>query len=399
MGDRFSLHKTARLHFLAFAVWTLSFSTSVFAQTRVACVGDSITEGYGLAQPDVDAYPAKLQALLGANYAVRNFGVSGTTALKESDKAYWDERGYSQSTEFAPEIVLLMLGTNDSKAFNWNESAFRNDYAELVEHYQALNARVVVGVPPKVFGEGAFGIDPAIANDVMVPIVHGLASELDVPLVDVFEATKDHAEWFSDLIHPSADGAAAIASAFAVGVVALDQVGTTEEPVTTASSEATSAASETADSSSTRDIETTSTAPLSRPSNESTGGESSDDSTALSGPQPSSTSDTSSRPQNATLPTPTSSDTASAQPTDGATSPGRADSTTLTPTTADSPLTMASSTSIASTSTPSTTASRSQSGCGVVVSTKSRGSSSVCIGLWLLGCLGFARSRQRLRSA
>ena len=46
------------------------------AQIRVACVGDSITAGYGLSDPGTQSYPAQLQALLGSGYSVGNFGVS-----------------------------------------------------------------------------------------------------------------------------------------------------------------------------------------------------------------------------------------------------------------------------------------------------------------------------------
>lgn len=48
---------------------------------RVACVGDSITYGYGAASP-YDSYPAVLGRLLGSDYEARNFGVDGTTAQK-----------------------------------------------------------------------------------------------------------------------------------------------------------------------------------------------------------------------------------------------------------------------------------------------------------------------------
>ncbi len=212
----------ATLSYATLSYATLSYATPVAAQTRVACVGDSITEGYGLSSPNVEAYPAQLQMALGDEYVVNNFGVSGSTARKQGDKPYWDQAAYAHSTDFAPAIVLLMLGTNDTKSVNWDESSFESDYAELVEHYLGLNARVIVAAPPKVFATGAFDIDPAVANDVMVPLLRDLANERQLPLVDAFEVTADHAEWFPDNVHPTRDGAAAIAQAFAEGVRSLD---------------------------------------------------------------------------------------------------------------------------------------------------------------------------------
>jgi len=63
---------------------------SARAQITVTCVGDSITAGYGLSSPSTQSYPAQLQTLLGSGYTVKNFGSSGTTALKVSDNSYWN---------------------------------------------------------------------------------------------------------------------------------------------------------------------------------------------------------------------------------------------------------------------------------------------------------------------
>jgi len=199
------------------ACW-LSFSLPAAAQTRVACVGDSITEGYGLATPGQEAYPAQLGALLGADYAVRNFGVSGTTARKQGDKPYWNQAAYTQSTTFDPSVVLIMLGTNDAKPQNWDEAAFAADYTALVEVYRDLGARVLVATPPRVFANGAFDISPSTVANELTPLVRELAPQIGAELVEVFIATEDHAEWFPDTVHPSREGAAAIASAFATAI-------------------------------------------------------------------------------------------------------------------------------------------------------------------------------------
>ncbi len=207
----------------------------LLAQTRVACVGDSITEGYGLSSPNQEAYPAQLQVLLGPDYQVQNFGVSGSTARKQGDKPYWAQGAYGASTSFAPNVVLLMLGTNDAKPANWNEAAFRVDYSALVEHYADLGAQVYVATPPKVFGSGAFDITPTTVNDVVVPIVHELAADTGATLVDVYAATEPHGDWFPDNVHPSREGAALLAQTFAD---ALSEEHTTTGGVAPTTSEA-----------------------------------------------------------------------------------------------------------------------------------------------------------------
>lgn len=74
---------------------------------RVACVGDSITQGSG--------YPAKLQVLLGTNYSVGNFGVSGSTVTLNSTKPYMNQTAFEKAQQFQPKVVVIMLGTNDAR--------------------------------------------------------------------------------------------------------------------------------------------------------------------------------------------------------------------------------------------------------------------------------------------
>src|SRR5262245_35770894 len=92
---------------------------SATAQIKVACIGDSITEGGNLDNPSVNAYPIVLGRLLGTNYITRNFGVSGRTLLRKGDFPYWNDPAFRNATNFAPNIVTIKLGTNDSKPQNW----------------------------------------------------------------------------------------------------------------------------------------------------------------------------------------------------------------------------------------------------------------------------------------
>jgi hypothetical protein len=72
----------------------------------VACIGDGITEGSGLSNPSLESYPAKLGRLMGPNFQVRNFGVSGRTLLKRGDFTYWANAAYRQSRDYEPDVVV-----------------------------------------------------------------------------------------------------------------------------------------------------------------------------------------------------------------------------------------------------------------------------------------------------
>ncbi len=89
------------------------------APIRIACVGDSITFGATIKNRTQHCYPAELGGLLGKKYEVRNFGVNGATLLKRGDRPYWKLPAFKAATDFAPTIVIIKLGTNDTKPKNW----------------------------------------------------------------------------------------------------------------------------------------------------------------------------------------------------------------------------------------------------------------------------------------
>ena len=56
------------------------------SQTRIACVGDSITYGATIRDKSHDSYPAQLGTMLGRKYSVKNFGASGYTLQESCDR-------------------------------------------------------------------------------------------------------------------------------------------------------------------------------------------------------------------------------------------------------------------------------------------------------------------------
>jgi len=181
-------------------------------KVRVACVGDSITYGSGLAHRETDSYPAVLQRLLGEAYEVKNFGVSGATLLKSGDKPYWKESAYHKVEGFEPNTVIIKLGTNDTKPQNWSQkAAFADDLRALIDHFASLRTkpRVWVCLPVPVHKPN-FGINqPAL--DEQLGLIKSVAEEKGVSIIDLFTALKSHPEYFPDGIHPNADGAALMA--------------------------------------------------------------------------------------------------------------------------------------------------------------------------------------------
>lgn len=182
---------------------------------RVACVGDSITYGYGIEPRAGRDYPSQLQALLGEGYEVRNFGLSGRTVSGGGDKPYFIEKTFHQSQSYNPNIVIMMLGTNDTKVQNWDAAAFRQDYRFLLESYFALSCvkEMYVVIPPALFTDESLPNMPrgSVLEEELIPIIKEVSAARNVGVVDLFTLFKDKPELLSDGCHPTAEGAALIA--------------------------------------------------------------------------------------------------------------------------------------------------------------------------------------------
>jgi lysophospholipase L1-like esterase len=189
----------------------LPTSTPAQAPTRVACVGDSITYGYTLSDRKADTYPSVLQDLLGSDFKVGNFGDSGTTVQASGDQPWRAQVAHSQYLAFTPNIVVIMLGTNDAKPYNWSKARFVNDYHALIAEFRRLGAEVYVATPPAVIPPGAFDIQAAVVNDEVVPLVRQIAADANAPLIDVHAAFENQPSLLPDRVHPNAAGARLIA--------------------------------------------------------------------------------------------------------------------------------------------------------------------------------------------
>jgi acyl-CoA thioesterase I len=183
------------------------------APVNVACIGDSITQGVGAAKGQ--SYPSQLQAMLGDKWKVGNFGVSGRTLLKKGDHPYWIEKAYQNALKFEPDVVIIMLGTNDTKPQNWKfESEFVADYTELVKSFQALASkpRIYVCRPCPVPDAGLGGINETNVKE-EIKRIDQLASDLKLGVIDMYAALKDKPQMLPDRVHPNTAGAGEMAKA------------------------------------------------------------------------------------------------------------------------------------------------------------------------------------------
>lgn len=192
------------------------------APLKVACLGDSITVGYGLSASD--AYPVKLQTSLGIGFNVQNYGVSGVTAMIQSRNpdggSYWATSAYQSAKNFAPNVIILKLGSNDAKTTNdtqrgVNNVNFVSDVEAAIDELRALPSLPTVFLCTPYYAKGnGFNISANTLNNSLAPLLHQIATRKNCTLIDLHALQSGNNTYYQagDNIHPNAAGMTLIAN-------------------------------------------------------------------------------------------------------------------------------------------------------------------------------------------
>ena len=195
--------------------WLRSFKVPHKDAIRVACIGNSITYGARIKNRDRDSYPVVLSRMLGEAYWVKNFGVSARTLLNKGDHPYMNEKAYQDALAFNPNIVVIKLGTNDSKSFNWKYKAdFTKDLQTMVDAFKALPAqpKIYLCYPSKAYQTGD-NINDDIISKQIIPMIKKVAKKNNLSVIDLHAAMDGMPQLFPDKIHPNEEGAKVMAKA------------------------------------------------------------------------------------------------------------------------------------------------------------------------------------------
>ena len=177
---------------------------------RVACIGDSITDGHGIDLREVNGYPAQMQRMLGNGYWVKNFGISARTLMDSGDLPYMNEPYWQDALAFQPDIVVIKLGTNDSKSYNWvHKKDFEKDLRKMVDALKALPSapKIYLCKPIPAFKD-SWSISETVLTEEIDPILEKVVRQEKLAgLIDLhapFEGQADLVQ--EDGIHPNAAG-------------------------------------------------------------------------------------------------------------------------------------------------------------------------------------------------
>lgn len=203
----------------------LFFCIVLFAQkpVKVACVGNSITYGSGIADREKDSYPVKLQQMLGDKYLVDNFGKPGATLLNKGHRPYMQQKEFKDALAFAGDIVVIHLGINDTDPRNWPNyrDYFINDYRALIDSFRVVNpqCRVLIArLTPIADRHPRFESGTRDWHDEIQLAIENIAKYANVQLIDFHEPLYPYPYLLPDAVHPNAEGAAILAKTVYEGI-------------------------------------------------------------------------------------------------------------------------------------------------------------------------------------
>lgn len=183
---------------------------------KVACVGNSITYGYGIAGRETRSYPAQLQRMLGDGYLVGNFGKSGATLLRRGHCPYNEQPECAEALAFAADIVVIHLGINDTDPRDWPHygDEFIADYRALIDAFREANpsCRVLVArLSPISHRHHRFESGTRDWHAEIQRCIERVAEHAGAQLIDFHAPLYAHPRLMPDGLHPDAEGAAILA--------------------------------------------------------------------------------------------------------------------------------------------------------------------------------------------
>ncbi|WP_428331514.1 GDSL-type esterase/lipase family protein [Mucilaginibacter sp.] len=179
---------------------------------KVACIGNSVTYGYGLKNRERECYPAQLQNLLGKGYIVKNFGHSGATLLKKGHNPYYKTPEFADAIGFKPDIAIIDLGLNDTDPRDWPDyhDEFEADYAWLIGAFKQSNPGVKIYIcrlTPIFSGHPRFKSGTRDWYWQIQGLIPYISRTNHVSLIDLHQPFYARPDLFADNLHPDQEGA------------------------------------------------------------------------------------------------------------------------------------------------------------------------------------------------
>ncbi|MDE5678188.1 GDSL-type esterase/lipase family protein [Phocaeicola sp.] len=190
---------------------------------KVACVGNSITYGIGVADPDKESYPAQLQHMLGEEYVVQRFGKPGATLLNKGHRPFMKQQEFRDALNFAADVVVIHLGVNDTDPRDWPNyrDAFITDYRALIDSFRVANPKcriLIARLTPIADRHPRFESGTRDWHGEIQLAIETIARNAQVQLIDFHSLLYSYPYMLPDAVHPDKEGAAILAKTVYEGI-------------------------------------------------------------------------------------------------------------------------------------------------------------------------------------
>lgn len=196
---------------------------------RIAFAGDSITYGTGSADHDSESYPAQFSKLMKNTVNVGNFGKGSAYTLppenpynvKGTKPNLWypNTAQYEKSIKFNPDIVVIMLGTNDFRSLTCEQAKadYKAALLDIAASYKELESVKKIYIATCIVGNVNSSIHE-MTTGVLQELQKEAAGEGGYEVIDIYEMTKKFLSvslaYTKDRLHPDRVGYGEIARAF-----------------------------------------------------------------------------------------------------------------------------------------------------------------------------------------
>lgn len=185
----------------------------VGAPIRIVTIGNSITDGYSNTAR-YWAWPEQMNRLLGPDYQVLNYAVSGTTMGQKANASYRKTDSYLKAKDSNPDILIIGHGTNDADPWRWDRwgNEFHDDYISMVDSFCKNSHTPILycTLAPPLFSERKAKQNCYITEK-LIPQQKLIAAELDAQTIDFHTSFVGRSDFFPDNVHPNDLGATEMA--------------------------------------------------------------------------------------------------------------------------------------------------------------------------------------------
>lgn len=213
-------------YFSVFIICLVSIHESIAQdnKVRIACIGNSITFGARVQNPQLESYPAVLSSMLNGGgytgYEVKNFGIGGATVLRFGTPNIWKTLDSLKLSQ--PDIVVIEVGTNETVSaprYNWEHIGdFEKDYSDYLASIKKINPNCIfILCSPLDMVITTDGLSPERKNDLSLrrpriwelrKKIRNIAKAEGAYFLDLTKPFKGRSNLMtaSDGVHPNKDG-------------------------------------------------------------------------------------------------------------------------------------------------------------------------------------------------